>query len=212
MSHSKQIQEIRERARQHITEGPVTPDYGPDRDRAVAVLKEALATELVCVLRYKFHYFMATGIHSQAVKEEFLEHANEEQEHADRIAERIKQIGGKPEMNPAVFAGNAHSEYQEGSTLIDMLKEDLVAERIAIESYRDMVRFFGDKDPTTRRMLEEILAKEEEHADDLTDLLFAQSEGGESRPLYYKDEVPGQAKVSQAAPGKPESKSGMDKH
>ena len=115
-------------------------------------------------------------------------------------------------MNPAVFAGNAHSEYKEGTTLIDMLKEDLVAERIAIESYRDMVRFFGEKDPTTRRMLEEILAKEEEHADDLTDLLFAQSEGGESRPLYYKDEVPGQANVSQSAPAKPDSKAGMDKH
>jgi bacterioferritin len=197
MSHSKQIQEIRDRARQHISEGAVTPDYGLDRERAVAVLNEALATELVCVLRYKFHYFMATGIHSQAVKEEFLEHANEEQEHADQIAERIKQLGGKPEMNPAVFAGNSHSEYKEGSTLIDMLKEDLIAERIAIESYRDMIRFFGDKDSTTRRMLEGILAKEEEHADDLSDLLFAQSEGGEPRALYYKDEVPGAAKVGQ---------------
>ena len=216
MSHSKQIQEIRDRARQHITEGPVTPDYGLDRDRAVAILNEALATELVCVLRYKYHYFMATGIHSQAVKEEFLEHANEEQEHADLIAERIKQLGGKPEMNPAVFAGNSHSEYKEGETLIDMLKEDLIAERIAIESYRDMVRFFGEKDPTTRRMLEEVLAKEEEHADDLTDLLFAQTEGGSVRPLYYKDEVPGDAKLSGSAPSKPESKpavkSGMDKH
>jgi bacterioferritin len=197
MSFSKQIQEIRDRARQHITDGPVTADYGLDRERAVAVLNEALATELVCVLRYKFHYFMATGIHSQAVKAEFLEHANEEQEHADQIAERIKQLGGKPEMNPAVFAGNSHSEYKEGSTLVDMLKEDLIAERIAIESYRDMVRFFGEKDSTTRRMLEQILAKEEEHADDLTDLLFAQSEDGGSRPLYYKDEVPGAAKVGQ---------------
>lgn len=212
MSHSKQIQEIRDRARQHITEGPVTPDYGLDRERAVAILNEALATELVCVLRYKFHYFMATGIHSQAVKEEFLEHAREEQEHADLIAERIKQLGGKPEMNPAVFAGNAHSEYKEGATLIDMLKEDLIAERIAIESYREMVRFFGEKDPTTRRMLEEVLAKEEEHADDLTDLLFAQTEGGESRPLYYKDEVPGAAKVTQSSSSRPESKPGMDKH
>jgi bacterioferritin len=196
MTFSKQIQEIRERARQHITDGPVTADYGLDRGRAVAVLNEALATELVCVLRYKFHYFMATGIHSQAVKAEFLEHANEEQEHADQIAERIKQLGGKPEMNPAVFAANSHSEYKEGSTLVDMLKEDLIAERIAIESYRDMVSFFGEKDSTTRRMLEQILAKEEEHADDLTDLLFAQSEDGGARPLYYKDEVPGAAKVS----------------
>jgi bacterioferritin len=213
MSHSKQIQEIRDRARQHITEGSLTADYALDRERALAVLNEALATELVCVLRYKFHYFMATGIHSQPVKAEFLEHAQEEQQHADQIAERIKQLGGKPEMNPAIFAGNAHSEYKEGTTLVDMLKEDLVAERIAIESYRDMVRFFGDKDPTTRRILEEILAKEEEHADDLTDLLFAQGEG-EPRPLYYKDEVPGAAKVGQAQPGstRPDSKPGMDKH
>jgi bacterioferritin len=195
MSFSKQIQEIRDRARQHITDGPVTADYGLDRERAVAVLNEALATELVCVLRYKFHYFMATGIHSQAVKAEFLEHANEEQEHADQIAERIKQLGGKPEMNPAMLAGNSHSEYKEGNTLVDMLKEDLIAERIAIESYRDMISFFGDKDSTTRRMLEQILAKEEEHADDLTDLLFAQSGDGGARPLYYKDEVPGAAKV-----------------
>jgi bacterioferritin len=209
MSHSKQIQEIRDRARQHITDGAVTGDYALDRERAVAVLNEALATELVCVLRYKFHYFMATGIHSQAVKEEFLEHANEEQQHADQIAERIKQLGGKPEMNPAVFASNSHSEYKEGTTLIDMLKEDLIAERIAIESYRDMVRFFGEKDSTTRRMLEEILAKEEEHADDLTDLLFAQGEDGSSRPLYYKDEVPGASKGGQPAQ---ESKPGMEKH
>lgn len=216
MSHSKQIQEIRDRARQHITEGPVTPDYGLDRDRAVAILNEALATELVCVLRYKYHYFMATGIHSQPVKAEFLEHAQEEQQHADLIAERIKQLGGKPEMNPSVIASSSHSEYKEGETLVDMLKEDLIAERIAIESYREMVKFFGEKDPTTRRMLEEVLAKEEEHADDLTDLLFAQTEGGSVRPLYYKDEVPGDAKLSQSAPSKPESKSaakpGMDKH
>jgi len=210
MSHSKQIQELRDRARQHITEGAVTPDYGLDRDRAVAVLNEALATELICVLRYKFHYFMATGIHSQAVKAEFLEHAGEEQEHADQIAERIKQLGGKPEMNPAVFAGNAHSEYKEGTTLADMLKEDLIAERIAIESYRDMVRFFGDKDSTTRRMLEQILAKEEEHADELTDLLFAQSDGSDPRRLYYKDEVPG----GQSKAGQPvaEGKASKEKH
>jgi bacterioferritin len=197
MSHSKQIQELRDRARQHITDGPVTPDYGLDRERAVAILNEALATELVCVLRYKFHYFMATGIHSQGAKEEFLEHAQEEQEHADQLAERIKQLGGKPEMNPAIIAGKAHSEYKEGTTLADMLKEDLIAERIAIESYRDMVRFFSDKDPTTRRILETILAKEEEHADDIADLLFAQTEGGDTRRLYYQDEVPGQSKAGQ---------------
>jgi bacterioferritin len=213
MNHIQQIQALRDRARQHITDGAVTQDYGLDREKAISVLNEALATELVCVLRYKFHYFMATGIHSQAVKEEFLEHAQEEQQHADQIAERIKQLGGKPEMNPAVFAGNAHSEYREGTTLVDMLKEDLIAERIAIESYREMARFFGEKDSTTRRMLEEILAKEEEHADDLTDLLFAQGEGGTPRPLYDKDEVPGQQKSAQIAAGTPENGSASgEKH
>ena len=201
MSHIAQIQEIRERARQHITDGAVTHDYGLDREKAIAILNEALATELVCVLRYKFHYFMASGIHSQAVKEEFLEHAQEEQEHADEIAERIKQLGGKPELNPAVFANNAHSEYREGTSLSDMLKEDLIAERIAIESYREMARFFGEKDPTTRRMLEGILAKEEEHADELTDLLYAQTEHGEARALYAADEVPGESKAGQPVPG-----------
>ena len=212
MSHIRQIQELRDRARRHITDGAVTQDYRLDRDQAVAVLNEALATELVCVLRYKFHYFMASGIHSQSVKQEFLEHANEEQQHADQIAERIKQLGGKPEMNPAVFANNAHSEYREGTTLVDMLKEDLIAERIAIESYREMARFFGDKDSTTRRMIEEILAKEEEHADDLTDLLFAQGDG-KPRPLYDKDEVPAQAKAGPVPAGTPENGNlGKEKH
>jgi len=173
MSHINQIQEIRERARKQITEGAVTGDYALDRKQVIGILNEALATEIVCVLRYKFHYFMASGLHSQAVKEEFKEHADDEQEHADQIAERIKQLGGKPEMNPAVFAGNAHSEYKEGTTLADMLKEDLIAERIAIESYRDMVRFFGDKDSTTRRMLESILSQEQEHAEELSDWLTA---------------------------------------
>jgi bacterioferritin len=174
MSFLSRIREIRERARQQIASGAVTHDYRLDRDQAVGILNEALATELVCVLRYRFHYFMATGIHSQAVKEEFKEHAEEEQEHADRIAERIKQLGGKPRMNPAEITGLSHSEYKEGTSLTDMIREDLIAERIAIESYREMIRFFGEQDPTSRRMLEEILAKEEEHADELTDLLFQQ--------------------------------------
>jgi len=198
MSHIKQLQDIRDRARRKITDGAVTQDYGLDREQAISVLNEALATELVCVLRYRFHYFMATGIHSQAAKNEFLEHANEEQDHANQIAERIKQLGGKPEMDPAGLTGRSHSEFKEGNSLSDMLKEDLVAERIAIESYREMVRFFGDKDPTTRRMLEEILAKEEEHADDLTDLLYSQSENSEPRRLYAADEVPGPSKARQA--------------
>jgi len=194
MSHVKQIQEIRDRARQRIMDGAITEDYALDKEQAVGILNEALATELVCVLRYKFHYFMATGIHSQAAKAEFLEHAKEEQEHADEIAERIKQLGGKPEMNPAGLTARSHSEYKEGQTVVEMLKEDLIAERIAIESYREMIQFFGEKDPTTRRMLEGILAVEEEHADDLADLLYAQPEGSEPRKLYFEDEVPDSTK------------------
>jgi bacterioferritin len=193
MSHVKQIQEIRDRARQQITDGAVTKDYQLDRKQVISILNEALATEIVCVLRYKFHYFMASGIHSQSVKQEFLEHANEEQQHADQIAERIKQLGGKPEMNPAILASRSHSEYKEGTSLSDMIKEDLIAERIAIESYRDIIQFLGDKDTTSKRMLEAILAKEEEHADDMADLLFAvEPDTGEgTRNLYFKDEVPG---------------------
>lgn len=173
MRHLTQLKEIRERARKQIMEGAVTADYALDRDQAIGILNEALATELVCVARYKFHYFMATGIHSEAIKSEFKEHADDEQEHADWIAERIKQLGGKPELNPATLTANAHSEYKEGSTLADMIREDLVAERIAIETYREIIQFFGDKDPTSRTLLEKILAKEEEHADDMADLLFA---------------------------------------
>jgi len=133
MSHINQIQEIRERARKQITEGAVTGDYALDRKQVIGILNEALATEIVCVLRYKFHYFMASGLHSQAVKEEFKEHAADEQEHADLIAERIKQLGGKPEMNPSVLTSRSHSEYKEGTSLTDMIREDLIAERIAIE-------------------------------------------------------------------------------
>jgi len=195
MTHLQQIQALRERARQHIAEGAMTPDYQLDREQSIRLLNEALATELVCTLRYQFHYFMASGIHSQAVKEEFKEHAREEQEHAERIAERIKQLGGKPEMNPATLTELSHSEYREGETLADMIREDLIAERIAVESYREMIRYFGERDPTTRGMMEEILAKEEEHADELTDLLFAvdPSTGQGARPLYFSDEV-GRAK------------------
>jgi bacterioferritin len=173
MSHLRQLKEIRERARKQIMEGAVTADYALDRDQAIGILNEALATELVCVARYKFHYFMATGIHSESIKGEFKEHADDEQEHADWIAERIKQLGGKPELNPATLTANAHSEYKEGSSLADMIREDLVAERIAIETYREIIHYFGDKDPTSRTLLEKILAKEEEHADDMADLLFA---------------------------------------
>lgn len=165
------VKELRRRARQHIEDGAVTPGYGADPAAVVKILNEALATEIVCILRYKRHYFMAQGIHAQAVADEFLEHANEEQGHADRIAERITQIGGEPNFSPEGLAARSHSEYVEGDTLIDMIREDLVAERIAVESYSEIVRYLGDRDITTRRMMEEILANEEQHADDLQKLL-----------------------------------------
>jgi bacterioferritin len=165
------VQELRRRARQHIADGAVTPGYGADREKVIAVLNEALATEIVCVLRYKRHYFMATGIHHNAVAEEFQQHATEEQGHADRIAGRITQLGGEPNFNPDGLSARSHSQYVEGGSLVDMIKEDLVAERIAIESYGEIVRFLGDRDITSRRMMEEILENEEEHADDLRDLL-----------------------------------------
>jgi bacterioferritin len=165
------VSELRRRARQNIERGAVTEGYRGDVTKVIELLNQALATELVCVLRYKRHYFMASGIHAQAVAAEFLEHANEEQGHADQIAERITQLGGAPDLNPQTLATRSHSEYVEGTTLIDMLQENLVAERVAIESYGEMVRYVGDKDPTTRRLLEELLAVEEEHAEDLKTLL-----------------------------------------
>ena len=165
------IKELRKRARAHIEKGAVTDGYKVDRETAIKLLNEALATEIVCVLRYKRHYYAAEGIHSESVKAEFLEHAGEEQGHADQIAERITQLGGEPNLNPEGMLTRSHSEYVEGKNLLDMIRENLVAERIAIESYSEMIRFFGDGDSTTRRMLEEILAKEEEHANDMSDLL-----------------------------------------
>ena len=165
------VETLRRRAREHIEAGPITATYEADRDRVVDVLNTVLATELVCTLRYRHDYFMARGIHSHAVATEFLEHANEEHAHADQIAERIVQLGGEPDFNPNVITGRSHAEYRIGKTLHEAIKENLVAERIAIDSYREMVQFIGDSDPTTRRMLEEILAAEEEHADDLADLL-----------------------------------------
>ncbi len=165
------IKTLRERARKHIENGAVTEGYKGDRETAVKLLNEALATEIVCVLRYKRHYFMATGIHSEAVAAEFLQHANEEQGHADEIGARIVQLGGAPNLNPDGLTSRSHAEYVEGETLLDMIKEDLVAERIAIDSYRDMINYFGNEDPTSRRMLEGILAVEEEHAEDLVSML-----------------------------------------
>ncbi len=184
------VSELRARARKKIEEGAITESYTLNPEKACGLLNQALATELVCVLRYRFHYFMASGIHSGAVAKEFLIHSNEELGHADLLAERIKQLGGKPEMNPDLLSKFSHSEYKEGGTLSEMLKEDLIAERIAIESYNELITYFGDKDPTTRRMLEAILAVEEEHADELADFLFAQGENGEApRMLYAKDEA-----------------------
>ena len=165
------IQELRRRARPHIENGAVTDSYTADRATVIKVLNEALATEIVCILRYKRHYFMATGIHANAVATEFQEHAAEEQVHADRIAERITQLDGEPNFNPDGLASRSHAQYVEGNSLVDMIKEDLVAERIAIESYSEIIRYLGDRDITTRRMMEEILQNEEEHADDLKDLL-----------------------------------------
>jgi bacterioferritin len=165
------VQTLRKRARSHIEEGAVTPNYGADRDTVCKVLNDALATEIVCVLRYKRHYFMAQGLSSDSVKQEFQQHATEEQEHADMIAERIVQLGGEPDLNPAGLATRAHSEYVEGETLVDMIREDLVAERIAIESYREIIAWLDGKDPTTHQMMKTILAVEEEHAEDLNSLL-----------------------------------------
>ena len=165
------VKTLRERARQHIQAGAVTSNYGADPKVVCKVLNEALATEIVCVLRYKRHYFMAQGIASDSVKTEFAEHATQEQEHADRIAERIVQLGGEPDLNPDTLTKRSHAEYVEGKSLVDMLREDLVAERIAIESYREIAVWLHGKDSTTKRMIEEILAVEEEHADDINSLL-----------------------------------------
>jgi bacterioferritin len=165
------IKTLRARARQHIEEGAVTAGYAADREAVIGLLNEALATELVCVLRYKRHYFMAKGIHSEPVKAEFLAHANEEMLHADRIAKRITELGGEPNFSPDGMSERSHAEYVAGDTLRSMIKEDLIAERIAIESYREMIIYLAESDSTTKRMLKEILASEEEHADELASLI-----------------------------------------
>lgn len=181
----RDIQTIRNRARRHIEQGALTEGYRADRRTVLKLLNEALATELVCVLRYKHHYYMASGINAQAVAEEFLQHANEEQGHADRIANRIVQLDGTPQFNPEGLSSRAHSEYVEGDTLMQMIREDLIAERIAIDTYRDAVRYLDNEDPTTSRMLEDILAVEEEHADDLARLLRGFDDNGVLRNGLY---------------------------
>src|SRR5450830_122002 len=170
-AHLTDVATLRQRARQNVENGAVTEGYSADREEIIRLLNASLATELVCVLRYKRHYFMASGVKAQIAAEEFLEHATQEGEHADKLAERIVQLGGEPEFNPDLLSKNAHAQYVAGNNLKEMVYEDLVAERIAVDSYREIIHYIGDKDPTTRRLLEEILAQEEEHADDMADIL-----------------------------------------
>lgn len=165
------IKKMRERARRHMQSGAVTESYQADRAQVIKVLNDVLATELVCILRYKSHFYMARGINADPVKAEFLQHAGEEQQHADWVAERITQLGGEPNFNPEGLATRAHSEYGKHTNLVTMITEDLVAERVAIESYSEIVRWLGNDDPTTRRMIEDILKMEEQHADDMANLL-----------------------------------------
>lgn len=165
------VKKIREKARKQMEKGAVTEGYKADAGAVIKVLNEALATELVCVLRYKAHYFAAKGINSEGVKAEFLQHANDEQEHADQISERITQLNGDPNLNPEGLASRSHSEYETADDLAGMIKEDLIAERIAIDTYRDIIHWLGEADPTSRRLMESILEKEEEHANDMSDLL-----------------------------------------
>lgn len=175
------IEAIRARARVHLERGPITDAYVADRDRVIAVLNEVLATELVCVLRYKRHYFTAVGINAGPVAQEFLQHATEEQQHADMAAQRISQLGGEPNFSPEGLATRSHTEYDSSPGLLEMVKEDLVAERIAVASYQEIVRWLGNDDPTTRRMIETILAQEEEHAEDLLNILQEMNPAGSAR-------------------------------
>lgn len=177
---------LRKRARQHLDDGSVTAGYTADRAMVLELLNDSLATELVCVLRYRRHHFMARGIHSQSVGQEFLDHSNEELIHADLIAARIVQLGGEPDFTPDGLASRSHAEYVAGDSLASMIREDLVAERIAIDSYREIIQYLGDRDPTTRRMVEEVLAMEEQHADELADLLAAVPEESDGRKRSAK--------------------------
>jgi bacterioferritin len=171
MGFQTDLEAIRKRAREHMLQGPVTESYGADREQVIDVLNDIVATEIVCVLRYKRHQFTATGLHAPAVAEEFREHADEEQEHLDMAAQRIVQLGGEPNLDPSGLPQRSHTEYVPGKTLREMVEEDLVAERIVIQTYSEVIRWLGNDDPTTRRMVEQILGQEEEHADDLRSLL-----------------------------------------
>ena len=170
-AHLTDVATLRSRARQNVENGAVTEGYDADREEIIRLLNASLATELVCVLRYKRHYFMASGVKAAVAAQEFLEHATQEAEHADKLAERIVQLGGEPEFNPDLLSKNSHAQYVAGNSLKEMVYEDLVAERIAVDSYREIIQYIGDKDPTTRRIFEDILAQEEEHADDMADIL-----------------------------------------
>ncbi|AAY39478.1 bacterioferritin [Pseudomonas syringae pv. syringae] len=170
-SQLSDVNTLRQRARQNVEDGAVTQGYSADRETVLRLLNESLATELVCVLRYKRHYYMASGLKASVAAAEFLEHAEQEAQHADKLAERIVQLGGEPEFNPDTLSKNSHAQYVAGNTLKEMVYEDLVAERIAVDSYREIIQYLGDNDPTTRRIFEEILAQEEEHADDMADIL-----------------------------------------
>ena len=170
-AHLTDVATLRSRARQNVENGAVTEGYDADREEIIRLLNASLATELVCVLRYKRHYFMASGLKAAVAAEEFLEHATQEAEHADKLAERIVQLGGELEFNPDLLSKNSHAQYVAGTTLKEMVYEDLVAERIAVDSYREIIQYIGEKDPTTRRIFEDILAQEEEHADDMADIL-----------------------------------------
>ncbi|MGH8106143.1 MAG: ferritin-like domain-containing protein [Arenimonas sp.] len=165
------VESLRKQARTHIEQGAVTAGYSADRSEVIKLLNDALATETVCMLRYRRHHFMARGIVAKSIADEFLAHSNEEQAHADQIAGRIVQLGGEPDFSPDSLSARSHAEYVAGKTLVEMIKEDLVAERIAIDSYRELIVYLGDEDPTTSQMLKGILAVEEEHADELADLL-----------------------------------------
>jgi bacterioferritin len=204
MAHfAKDLEDLRHRAEQKMEDGAVTQSYKGDIKKAIEILNEALATEIVCVLRYMHHYFMATGVHGKGVSDEFKEHADAEREHADLLAERIQQLGGKPDFNPKNLVERSVTQYVEGETLADMIREDLIAERIVIEVYQEMIRYFGNNDPTTRVILEQLLHDEEEHADDLADLLYivnpetAQIEGQDpgTEPLHmHQSRTDGEAR------------------
>ena len=195
------IEQIRKRARENMDDGAVTAAYKGDRHKTIEILNQALATEIVCVLRYRHHYYMASGLHGEAAAKEFLEHAQNEQEHADKISDRIQQLGGAPDMNPATVMQRSFSQYVEGETLGDMIREDLVAERVVIEVYNEMIRYFGFNDITTREMLEDILADEEEHASDLSDLYYlVDPRTGESRGSdpAFRAQAPESPKLEEA--------------